>query len=231
MTEEVRKEQSVTTKTDTVMKLVFKLSAMTSKLDVVLWPAYADDGTGPMYVFNCVANTIGSAVGAIELSINHVGEEKDKLPIKELAQSIGILKLVRKSNGFNSEDLNKSMDDVVTYGEKVIEAIKEHATGDDLSIMNERLMKATIILLNNMFKWSRKRLIAKVENDADLSFMAQELEDIFKEEFIENFENSPEHITLFFNSLIHMQESTDAQRLAYAQLRDMFLREVMKAKR
>ena len=53
----------------------------------------------------------------------------------------------------------------------------------------------------------------------------------FKEEFIEGFENSPEHITLFFNSLIHMQESTDAQRLAYAQARDKFLRKAMEAKR
>lgn len=182
MTEEVRKEQSVTTKTDAVMKLVSKLSAMTSKVDVVLWPMYADDETGPMYVFNYVAKTIGSAVGAIELGINHVGEEKDKLPIKELTQSIGILKLVRKSNEFDSEDLNKNMDDVVTHGEKVIEAIKEYVTGDDLSIANMYLMSATIILLSNMFKWSRKRLIAKVENDVDLSFMVRELEDTFNDE-------------------------------------------------
>ena len=181
MTEEVKKEQSVVTKTDTVMKLVSKLSAMTSKLDVILLPV-ADDGTGPMYVFNYVAITIGSAVGAIELGINRVGEEKDKLPIKELTQSIGIIKLVRESNGFNSEDLNKNMDDVVTYGEKVIEVIKEHTAGDDLSITNMHLMKATIILLNNMFEWSRERLIAKVKNDTDLSFMIKELEDTFDDE-------------------------------------------------
>ena len=182
MTEEVRKEQSVATKTDTVMKLVSKLSAITSKLDVILLPAYADDGTAPMYVFNCVANTIGSAVGAIELGINHVGEEKDKLPIKELTQSVGILKLICKSNGFNSEDLNKNIHDVITYGEKFIEAIKEHVTGDDLSVTNMHLIKTTIILLNNMFKWSRERIIAKVENDTDLSFMVKELEDTFNDE-------------------------------------------------
>lgn len=166
----MEKKKSVRSKTDDVMILVMKLGAMSSRINQLLEDhVSASDASGPMFAINYIALSIDNVVGAFELGVNKNLQPGEEGTAEALYSDLKILKDVRDANKFNSESLNRDIDNVIMYGEKVIDAVNKGITGDEFSEAGILLLKSTMILLNDTFMFMRPQLPIDVKDDLGIS--------------------------------------------------------------